>query len=127
LKSIADEEFMIEHHLTDWAAAPAEQQELRQKEHTAAKVKCVQEQAALAKASRNVVDFVGNMEVLSWSDENKESVEAYAIELRHQLDYHMQHRVKHPPCPQQWSTSGTKPHPQPRTRMQKGWSTPRRR
>jgi hypothetical protein len=97
LKSIADEEFMTEHHLTDWAAASADQQELRQKEHTAAKVKCVQEQAALAKASQNVVDYVGNMEMPSWSDDTKESVEAYAIELWHQLGYHMQHWVKHPP------------------------------
>jgi hypothetical protein len=44
-----------------------------------------------------VVDFVGNMEMPRWSNENKESVEAHAIELRHQLGRHMQHRVKHPP------------------------------
>jgi hypothetical protein len=32
-----------------------------------------------------------------WSDANKEAVEMYAIELRHQLGYYMQHRVKYPP------------------------------
>jgi hypothetical protein len=32
-----------------------------------------------------------------WNETNKEAVEMYAIELRHQLGYHMQHRVKYPP------------------------------
>jgi hypothetical protein len=98
LKSIADDELVEEHSLTDWAAAPAEQHEQRQKEHTAVKLKCVQERAALAKASRTVVDYVGNMEMPIWSNDNKGSVEAYAIELRHHLDgYHLQQRVQHPP------------------------------
>jgi hypothetical protein len=44
----------------------------RQGNHTAAKNKCVLEQAALAKASRDVVDYVGNMEMPKWSDDNKE-------------------------------------------------------
>jgi hypothetical protein len=44
-----------------------------------------------------VVDFVGNMEVPRWSNENKEPVGAYAIELRHQLGHYMQHQVEHPP------------------------------
>jgi hypothetical protein len=50
LKSIADEGLMAAHSLTDWAAASPEQHALRQKEHTAAKSKCVHDRAALAKA-----------------------------------------------------------------------------
>jgi hypothetical protein len=79
------------------------------------KAKCVHNRAALVKASRNVVDFVGNMEMPRWGDENKEPVGAYAIALRHKLGHYMQHRVE-----QQWSTrshqcntSGTKSPPQP--------------
>jgi hypothetical protein len=34
------------------------------------------------------------MEMPRWSDSNKESVGAYAIALRHQLGYYMQHQVK---------------------------------
>jgi hypothetical protein len=98
LKSIADEEYMPESGLTGWAAATPEQHEGRQQAHTDAKAKCVPERGALAKASRDVVDFVGNMQMPKWSDGNKEAVEAYAIELRHQLGYYMQHRVKFPPA-----------------------------
>jgi hypothetical protein len=49
------------------------------------KAKCVHDRAALARASRNAVDFVGNMEMPRWNDEHKEAVEAYAIALRHKL------------------------------------------
>ena len=96
LKSIADDEAMAEHNPTDWAAALLEQKEQRQTKHTAAKNKCVREKAALAKASRVVVDYVGNMEMPMWSDGNKESVEAHAIELRHKLAQHLGQRVKYP-------------------------------
>jgi hypothetical protein len=48
LKSIADDEVMAEHHLTDWAAASKEQKDQRQTNHAATKNKCVQEKAALA-------------------------------------------------------------------------------
>jgi hypothetical protein len=68
LKSIADDEVMAEHNPTDWAGASKEQEqkEQRQANHTAAKNKCVQEKADLAKASRVVVDYVGNMEMPIW-------------------------------------------------------------
>jgi hypothetical protein len=59
LKSIADEEYMSENGLTGWAAATPEQNEGRQQAHTDAKAKCVSERVALAKASRDEVDFVG--------------------------------------------------------------------
>ena len=85
--------------LTGWAAATPEQHEGRQQAHTDAEAKCVRERGGrLAKSSRDVVDFVGNMQMPKWSDGNKEAVEAYAIELRHQLGYYMQHRVKYPPA-----------------------------
>jgi hypothetical protein len=88
---------MTEHRLTDWAAASPAQKEQRQLNHTAAKTKCVQEQAALVKASRVVVGYVGNMEMPKWSDGNKESVELYAIELRHKLAQHLGQRVQTAP------------------------------
>jgi hypothetical protein len=73
LKSIADEECMSESGLTGWAAATPEQHEGRQQAHTDAKAKCVRERGGLAKASRNVVNFVGNMQMPKWSNGNKES------------------------------------------------------
>jgi hypothetical protein len=75
LTSIADDEVMGEHSLTDWAAASPAKNEQRQLNRTAAKTKCVLEQAALLKASRAVVDYVGNTEMPKWSGGNKESVE----------------------------------------------------
>jgi hypothetical protein len=88
---------MLEHGLTDWAAASPAQKEQRQTNHTAAKTKCVQEKSAQAKASRVVVGYVGNMEMPKWSDGNKESVEMHAIELRHKLAQYLGQRVQHPP------------------------------
>jgi hypothetical protein len=89
----------VAHRLTDWAAAPkAQKKRTTGQSHGGKKNKCVLEQAALAKASRDVVGYVGNMEMPKWSDDNKESVvEAYAIALRYQLGYYMKHRVQHPP------------------------------
>ena len=50
------------------------------------------EQTALLKASRAVVDYVGNTEMPKWSDGNKESVESRAIELRHKVTQHLGQR-----------------------------------
>jgi hypothetical protein len=86
---------MQEQGLTGWAAATPTQLEGRQKAHTDAKIKCVTERGGLAKASRDVVDFVGNTRMPKWNETNKEAVEMYAIELRHQLGYNMQHQVKY--------------------------------
>jgi hypothetical protein len=61
LKSIADDEYMSANGLTGWAAATPEQHKGRQQAYTDAKVKCVSERGPLAKAPRDVVDFVGNM------------------------------------------------------------------
>jgi hypothetical protein len=98
LKSISDDEVVLEHSLADWAAAPLEQKEQRQTNHMAAKNKCVQEKAALAK-----IKLRGSWWIMwaiwrampMWSDGNKESVEAHAIELRHKL-----------PCPTPGTASG---------------------
>jgi hypothetical protein len=117
LKSIADEEYMAANGLTSWAAATPEQLKGRQQAHNDAKIKCVSERGGLAKASRDVVDFVGNTQMPKWNETNKEAVEMHAIELRHQLGYYFQHRVKYTRS-QRRSTSGTKPLPLPRTRMQ---------
>jgi hypothetical protein len=67
-----------------------------QQAHTNAKIKFVSERGGLAKASRDVVDFVGNARMPKWNETNKEAVEMYAIELRHQLVYYFQHRVQYP-------------------------------
>jgi hypothetical protein len=96
LTSIADDEVMSEHGLTDWATASPAQNEQRQLNRTAAKTKCVLEQTALLKASRAVVDYVGNTEMPNWSDGNKESVESRAIEFRHKLTQHLGQRAQHP-------------------------------
>ena len=96
LCEIADDEVMQEHGLTDWAAASPAQNEQRQQNRTDAKTKCVTEHAARLKASRKVVDYVGNTEMPKWSEDNKESVEAHAIELRHKLAQRLGHRVQHP-------------------------------
>ena len=92
LCEIADDEVMQQHSLTDWAAASLVQNEQRQQNRTDAKTKCVTEHAARLKASRKVVDYVGTTEMPKWSDDNKESVEAHAIELRHKLAQRLGHR-----------------------------------
>jgi hypothetical protein len=56
----------------------------------------VLEQSALLKASRAVVDYVGNTEMPKWSDGNKEAVEPHAIELWHKLTQLPGQRVQHP-------------------------------
>jgi hypothetical protein len=61
LKSIADDEYMEANGITSWAAATPEQHEGRQQAHTNAKIKCVTERGGLAKAPREVVEFVGNL------------------------------------------------------------------
>jgi hypothetical protein len=81
LKEEIDTELMTEFNTTDWAVVSAEQNEARQKEWTAAKQKCVKEQADLVKATHTVVDFVGNVEMSVWGDENTQSVGGYAAEL----------------------------------------------
>jgi hypothetical protein len=97
LCEIADGEVVEEHSITDWATATPEQKEQRQQNRTDAKAKCVLEQSTLLKASRNVVAYVGNTEMPKWSDDNKESVESHAIELRHKLaQARLGHRVQHP-------------------------------
>jgi hypothetical protein len=96
LKSIADEEYMEANSTTSWTTATPEQHEGRQQAHTNAKIKCVREPGALSKASRDVVDFVGNLRMPKSNEANKEAVEMYAIELRHQLVYYLQHRVQYP-------------------------------
>ena len=96
LKSIADDEVMEEHSITDWATATTAQNEQRQQNRTDAKAKCVLEQSALLKASRTVVAYVGNTEMPKWSDGNKEAVVSHAIELRHKLAQRLGHRVHHP-------------------------------
>jgi hypothetical protein len=50
------------------------------------------ERADLVKATRTVVDFVGTVEMPVWDDENKQSVEGHAVELRHRLRNHMHQR-----------------------------------
>ena len=42
------------------------------------------------------MEYVGNIEMPKWSEDNKESVEAHAIELRHKLAQRLGHRVQHP-------------------------------
>ena len=39
---------------------------------------------------------MGNLRMSKWNETNKEAVEMYAIELRHQLVYYFQHRVQYP-------------------------------
>jgi hypothetical protein len=98
LKSIAGDEVMAGHNLTDWAAAPLVQKEQRQTSHTAAKNKWLhtRESGSGEQASRVVVGCVGNMEVPMWRDGNNEPVEAHAIELRHKLDaQYLGQRVKY--------------------------------
>jgi hypothetical protein len=56
--------------------ASEEQKETRQKEWAIAKQKCVKEQADLVKAARTVVNFVGNVEMPVWNDENKQAAGA---------------------------------------------------
>jgi hypothetical protein len=78
LKEEVDAALMGEYNTTDWAVASAEQKENRQKEWTAAKQKCVKEQADLmrwrmaAKATRAVVEFVGIVEIPVSNDENRQ-------------------------------------------------------
>jgi hypothetical protein len=95
LCSIADDEVMSEHGITDWATATPAQNEQRQQNRTDAKAKCVLEQSALLKASRIVVAYVGNTEMPKWSDGNKEAVESHAIELRHKLTQRLEQRTQH--------------------------------
>jgi len=102
LKSIADDDYMQEQGLTGWAAATPTQLEGRQKAHTNAKIKCVTERGGLAKASREVVDYVGNLQMPKWAEGNRESVEMYAIELRHQLAYYFKDRVQYPPTAEEY-------------------------
>ena len=79
LTSIADDEVMSEHGLTDWATASPAQNEQRQLNGTAAKTKCVLEQSAHGGLRGQYT------EMPKWSDGNKEAVESHAIELRHKL------------------------------------------